>query len=47
MLDVKASLSAHEVTEIVEYDDIYYLAPAGKKYMPTKLERLVNNGFDD
>lgn len=47
MQDVKASLSAHEATEIEEYDEIYYVAPAGKKYMPTKLERLVNNGFDD
>ena len=43
----KDYLSIHEVTEVGEYDEIFYLAPADKKYKPTKLERLVNNGFDD
>ena len=43
----KDYLSIHEVTEVGEYDEIFYLAPADKKYRPTKLERLVNNGFDD
>jgi dual specificity tyrosine-phosphorylation-regulated kinase 2/3/4 len=38
-------LSSHEQTEITEYEDIFYLA--SNKYQPTKLERLVNNGFDD
>ena len=36
-----------EKTEIDEFDKIYYLADKDKKYKPTKLERLVNNGFDD
>jgi len=26
---------------------VYFLAPKKNKYNPTKLERLVNNGFDD
>lgn len=39
------SLNSHEQTEIGEFEDIYYLAT--NKYQPTKLERLVNNGFDD
>ena len=43
----KDYLSIHEVTEVSEYDEIFYLAPPDKKYKPTKLERLVNNGFDD
>ena len=43
----KEMLSIHEVTEVGEYDEVYYLAPSDKKYKPTKLERLVNNGFDD
>jgi dual specificity tyrosine-phosphorylation-regulated kinase 2/3/4 len=38
-------LTSHEMTEIREYEDIYYLA--SNKFQPTKLERLVNNGFDD
>jgi len=40
-------LSNFEKTEIDEFDKIYYLADKDKKYKPTKLERLVNNGFDD
>jgi hypothetical protein len=40
-------LSLHEEGEIAEYEEIFYLAPKDKKYQPTKLERLVNNGFDD
>ena len=43
----KNFLSIHEQTEVAEYDEIYYLAKADQKYAPTKLERLVNNGFDD
>ncbi len=43
----KDYLSIHEQTEVAEYDEIYYLAKQDQKYQPTKLERLVNNGFDD
>jgi dual specificity tyrosine-phosphorylation-regulated kinase 2/3/4 len=42
---VQQMLSMHERTEILEYEDIWYLAK--DKYQPTKLERLVNNGYDD
>ena len=47
MAECKKYLSIHEETEVGEYDHIYYLAKADQKYKPTKLERLVNNGFDD
>ena len=47
MSQAKKYLSIHEETEVSEYDHIYYLAKADQKYQPTKLERLVNNGFDD
>ena len=40
-------LSAFERTEVDEYDEVWFMAPACNKYQPTKLERLVNNGFDD
>ena len=40
-------LSIHEKNEVAEYEEVYYLAKAEQKYQPTKLERLVNNGFDD
>jgi len=40
-------LSLFEVTEIEEYEEVFYLAKNDQKYKPTKLERLVNNGFDD
>ena len=40
-------LTEFEVTEIVEFDKIYYLADNNHKFKPTKAERLVNNGFDD
>jgi hypothetical protein len=40
-------LTAFERTEIEEYEEVWFLAPKEKKYQPTKLERLVNNGFDD
>ena len=40
-------LSACERTEVDEYDEIWFMASACNKYQPTKLERLVNNGFDD
>ena len=47
MSRAKKYLSIHEMTEVAEYDEIYYLAKHDQKYAPTKLERLVNNGFDD
>jgi len=40
-------LSMFEMTEIEEYEEVFYLAKNDQKYKPTKLERLVNNGFDD
>lgn len=40
-------LSLFEVTEVEEYEEVFYLAKNENKYKPTKLERLVNNGFDD
>ena len=40
-------LSAFEKTEFEEYEEIWFLAPSANKYKATKLERLVNNGFDD
>ena len=43
----KDFLSIHEMTEVAEYEEIWYLAQQAQKYQPTKLERLVNNGFDD
>lgn len=36
-----------EKTEVEEYDHIYYLSDNETKIKATKLERLVNNGFDD
>ena len=47
MLQAKKFLSIHEQTEVAEYEEIFYLAKQDQKYAPTKLERLVNNGFDD
>lgn len=43
----KEYLSMHELTEVQEYEEVWYLAKADQKYQPTKKERLVNNGFDD
>jgi len=40
-------LTDFEKTEIEEYDHVYYLSENDTKIKPTKLERLVNNGFDD
>lgn len=40
-------LSVHEQNEVAEYEEVWYLAKNEQKYQPTKLERLVNNGFDD
>ena len=40
-------LTDFERTEVDEYDHIYYLCDNKDKIKPTKLERLVNNGFDD
>ena len=40
-------LSNFERTEVDEFEEIWFLAPNSCKYQATKLERLVNNGFDD
>lgn len=40
-------LTDFEKTEILEFEDIFYLSPTTSKYQPTKSERLINNGFDD
>lgn len=40
-------LTDFEKTEIEEYEQIYFLCANETKIKPTKLERLVNNGFDD
>ena len=40
-------LTSFEKTEIEEFDHVWFCAPSNVKYHPTKLERLVNNGFDD
>lgn len=40
-------LTAFERTEVDEFEEVWFVAPDDKKYKPTKLERLVNNGFDD
>jgi hypothetical protein len=40
-------LTSFERTEVEEFEEVWYLATKEKKYIPTKLERLVNNGFDD
>ena len=40
-------LTTFEHTEIEEYENLYYLCQNDEKIKPTKLERLVNNGFDD
>jgi dual specificity tyrosine-phosphorylation-regulated kinase 2/3/4 len=40
-------LTDYEKNEVEEYSEIYYLCENEFKLKPTKLERLVNNGFDD
>ena len=40
-------LTQFERTEIEEFEEVWFLASQENKYQPTKLERLVNNGFDD
>ncbi len=40
-------LTEFELTEVDEYEQLYYLCENEYKIKPTKLERLVNNGFDD
>jgi hypothetical protein len=40
-------LTEFELTEIDEYEWLYYLCENEYKIKATKLERLVNNGFDD
>lgn len=47
MPSAKNYLNFHEITEVAEFDEVWYLAHNTQKYQPTKLERLVNNGFDD
>jgi dual specificity tyrosine-phosphorylation-regulated kinase 2/3/4 len=36
-----------EVTEVDEYEAVYYMCDNKDKIKPSKSERLVNNGFDD
>ena len=40
-------LTNFEKSEIEEFENIYYVCKNETKIVPTKLERLVNNGFDD
>jgi hypothetical protein len=40
-------LTAFERTEIEDFEEVWFCAPSNVKYQATKLERLVNNGFDD
>jgi hypothetical protein len=40
-------LTDYERTEIEDFEDVWFVARTSKKHKPTKLERLVNNGFDD
>lgn len=40
-------LTAFERNEVEEFDEVWFMAPTVNKYQATKLERLVNNGFDD
>ena len=37
----------YQIKVLKFYDQIYFLAENTFKNRPTKLERLVNNGFDD
>lgn len=36
-----------ERAEIEEFESVWFVASSVKKHKPTKLERLVNNGYDD
>jgi dual specificity tyrosine-phosphorylation-regulated kinase 2/3/4 len=40
-------LTPYERTEVEEFEEVWYLATKEKKYQASKLERLINNGFDD
>jgi hypothetical protein len=40
-------LNEYEENEITEFTTIYFLSYKDNKIKPTKVERLVNNGFDD
>lgn len=40
-------LTQFERSEVEEFEEVWYMAPSKNKYQATKLERLVNNGFDD
>ena len=35
------------MTEIQEFEEVWYLASDEFKIHPTKAERIVNNGYDD
>jgi len=35
------------MTEIDEFEQVFFVSDNLTKYQPTKLERLVNNGYDD
>lgn len=40
-------MTEYEKSEVEEYDTVYYLSENESKMKPSKLERLLNNGFDD
>jgi hypothetical protein len=40
-------LNSHEMAEVEEFEEVWYLSKQDQKYQATKTERLVNNGFDD
>jgi dual specificity tyrosine-phosphorylation-regulated kinase 2/3/4 len=40
-------LTELEEVEILEFDEIFYLAADENKIHPTKAERIMNNGYDD
>ncbi len=40
-------LTDFEQTEILEYEEVFYLTGNDNKYNASKAERLINNGFDD
>ena len=40
-------LTAAEITEVEDYEQLYYLCENDQKIKPSNMERLVNNGYDD
>lgn len=40
-------LTASELTEVDDYEQLYYLCENDQKIKPSNMERLVNNGYDD